>query len=140
MSIGPSTSTADTARVVEILVAHNNLHSPATTREQFSLVVRDESAVVVGGAIGWTAHRWCYVDILTLVPEARGNGLGARLLGAVEDLARSRGCIGVYLFSYSFQAPGFYERHGFTVFGQIADLPPGHVQIWPSKRLDGVAR
>ena len=139
MIIGPTTSTDDARRITDILVSHNNLHTPATTREPFCLVVRDESAVIVGGAIGWTAHRWCYVDILALVPEARGSGEGARLLAAVEDLARSRDCIGVYLFSYSFQAPGFYERHGFTAFGQVPDLPPGHVQVWLSKRLDGNA-
>jgi GNAT superfamily N-acetyltransferase len=75
-----------------------------------------------------------------LVPEARGNGEGTRLLTAVENLARSRHCIGVYLFSYSFQAPGFYERHGFTAFGQIAGLPPGHVTVWLSKRLEGDAQ
>ena len=134
-TIGPPTSTEDAGRIVDILVAHNNLHTPATQREPFCLVVRDASAVVMGGAIGWTAHRWCYVDVLALVPEARGSGEGARLLAAVEDLARSRNCLGVYLFSYSFQAPGFYERHGFVAFGEIADLPPGHTQVWLSKRL-----
>jgi len=62
MIIGPSTSTEDTRRVIDILVSHNNLHTPATTRGPFCLVVRDECAVVVGGAVGWTAQRWCYVD------------------------------------------------------------------------------
>lgn len=135
MNIGPATSTDDVRRITGILAAHNNLHTPATTREPFCLVVHDEAAELVGGAVGWTAHRWCYVDVLALVPEARGSGDGARLLVAIEDLARTRGCIGVYLFSYSFQAPGFYERHGYTVFGRIADLPPGHAQVWLSKQL-----
>ena len=31
MIIGPSTSTEDTRRVIDILVSHNNLHTPATT-------------------------------------------------------------------------------------------------------------
>ena len=140
MVIGPLTSPKDADRIVDILVSHNNLHTPATAREPFHLVVRDDSDIVVGGALGWTAHCWCYVDILALAPEARGNGEGTRLLTAVENLARSRDCIGVYLFSYSFQAPGFYERHGFTAFGQIADLPPGPVTVWLSKRLDGDAQ
>ncbi len=135
MIIGPPTSPDDARRITDILASHNNLHTPATTRVPFCLVVRDVCAVVVGGAVGWTAHRWCYVDVLALVPEARRSGEGARLLAAVEDLARTRECIGVYLFSYSFQAPGFYERHGFTAFGRITDLPPGHAQVWLSKRL-----
>lgn len=136
MIIGPPASAEDTARITDILLTYNNLHTPATKREPFTLVARDENAGIVGGAIGWTVHRWCYVDILALLPEARGNGEGTRLLNAVESLARSRDCIGVYLFSYSFQAPGFYERNGFMAIGQIKDLPPSHAQVWLSKRLD----
>ena len=134
MIIEPSSSADDAQRIAAILVAHNNLHTPATSREPFCLVARD-AGTVIGGALGWTAHRWCYVDILTLVPDARGTGQGALLLTAVESLARDRNCIGVYLFSYSFQAPSFYERFGYTLLGRIEDLPPGHSQIWLSKRL-----
>ncbi len=129
-----SNSPDDARRITDILVAHNNQHTPSTSREPFCLVAR-HADVVVGGALGWTAHRWCYVDILALVPDARGTGEGTRLLAAVEKLARDRACIGVYLFSYSFQAPGFYERFGYTAFGRIADLPPGHTQVWLMKRL-----
>lgn len=125
----------DAQRVGDILVLHNNLHTAATRREPFCLIVRDESGIIIGGAVGWTAHRWCYVDVLALVPEARGRGEGARLLAAVEELARNRNCIGIYLFSYTFQAPSFYERRGFTAFGRVDDLPPGHAQVWLSKRL-----
>jgi hypothetical protein len=33
-------------------------------------------------------------------------------LTAFEDEARARGCTRVFVTSFTFQAPGFYERHG----------------------------
>jgi hypothetical protein len=46
------------------------------------------------------------------------------------------GCIGIYLDTYSFQARPFYERQGYTVFGVLADMPPGGAKYYLSKQLD----
>jgi GNAT superfamily N-acetyltransferase len=70
------------------------------------------------------------------VDEAhRRQGLGAALLHAAEDEARRRGCIGAYVDTYSFQAPGFYARQGYTAFARLEDLPPGGFRTWFAKRL-----
>lgn len=135
LTIAETDSDTDAARVTDILVTHNRQFTAAAARLPLRLVVRDKAGTVQGGALGYSIHGWCYVDILALAPETRGHGMGARLLAAVEQTARARGCVGLYLFSYSFQAPGFYERQGFTAFGRIDDLPPGHAQVWLSKRL-----
>ena len=51
---------------------------------------------------------------LTWVREtSRGDGLGGRLLAEFETEATSRGCTHVFVTSFTFQAPGFYERHGY---------------------------
>ena len=59
------------------------------------------------------------------------------MLAAAEAEALRRGCRGARLFTYSFQARGFYEKHGYTVFGVLDDFPPGHSQIWLRKTLAG---
>ena len=41
------------------------------------------------------------------------QGLGATLLMEFESEARARGCTHVFVTSFTFQAPGFYERHGY---------------------------
>lgn len=52
-----------------------------------------------------------------------------------EDEGRLRGCIGVYLDTFDFQARPFYEKLGFTVFGTLEDYPPGHRRFFLKKRL-----
>jgi len=56
-------------------------------------------------------------------------------LRQAEQIARNRGCVGVYLDTFSFQAPGFYRKQGYKKIGQLAGLPPGSARIWFSKAL-----
>lgn len=57
-----------------------------------------------------------------------------------EAEARRRGLSGIWLDTWTFQAPGFYQRLGFTECGRIRDDPPGHDRIFYVKRFaDGGA-
>jgi GNAT superfamily N-acetyltransferase len=99
------------------------------------LFARDAAGKVQGGIRGSTYWSWCSIDVLAVAEPYRGKGLGARLLGKAEEIARARGCIGIRLDTMSFQAPGFYLRQGYTECGRIEDYPPGHTRIWFMKRL-----
>ena len=79
--------------------------------------------------------RWLFVDLLFVPAAHRGQGLGTALLNEAEAKARERGCIGVWLLSFSFQAPQFYQRLGYRPFGTIEDYPPGHNCTYLFKRL-----
>jgi GNAT superfamily N-acetyltransferase len=102
-----------------------------------ALLLREPgSDTVIGGLWGVSYWRWLFVDLL-FVPEARrGQGLGTALLRQAEAKARERGCLGVWLLSFSFQAPDFYRRLGYSAFGSIEAYPPGHRCTYFSKRLD----
>jgi hypothetical protein len=52
-----------------------------------------------------------------------------------EEEATRRGCKYAYLDTLSFQARGFYEKHGYTVFGELAHFPPGHRKYFLKKDL-----
>jgi hypothetical protein len=49
--------------------------------------------------------------------------------------ARWRGARNAYLDTFSFQAPDFYQRHGYRVFGELVDFPPGHTRYYMTKQL-----
>ena len=59
----------------------------------------------------------------------------ARLLGSAEDEARRRGCGHSHLYSYSFQAPGFYVKHGYAIYGALEGYPPGEKRVLLRKKL-----
>jgi GNAT superfamily N-acetyltransferase len=93
---------------------------------KLAVLLRDPATGAVrGGLLGVSYYRWLFVDILVLPKEKRGAGLGSRILCTAEREAIRRGCIGVWLVSASFQAPGFYLRLGYSEFGALA-FPPGH--------------
>ena len=54
---------------------------------------------------------------------ARGQGLGTELLALFEGEARARGCTHVFVTSFTFQAPGFYERHGYREIFRWQGVP-----------------
>ena len=91
----------------------------------------------LGGLTGRTHQRWFFVDLLAVAPEARGRDIGTRLMQEVERLSRERDLIGIWLDTYSFQAPGFYAKLGYEEVGRIPDYPPGHARLFLAKRLDG---
>lgn len=90
---------------------------------------------VAGGLIGETHWGWLYISLLIVAPELRGQGYGHRLLTLAEDEARRRGALHAYLDTFDFQAPEFYARHGYKVFGELPDFPPGHTRYYLMKDL-----
>jgi GNAT superfamily N-acetyltransferase len=65
----------------------------------------------------------------------RGRGVGSRLLSDAETVAREKRCRGAYLDTFTFQAPKFYEKHGYREFGRLSDFPAGQSRIWLAKPL-----
>jgi GNAT superfamily N-acetyltransferase len=97
------------------------------------LYAPDES--VAGGLIGSTYWDWLYVSLLWVKEDLRGRGHGHRLLALAEDEARNRGAKNAYLDTFSFQAPDFYLKQGYRVFGQLDDFPAGHQRYFLTKEL-----
>ncbi len=90
---------------------------------------------IVGGVIGVVHWNWLYVDLMWLREDLRGRGYGHRLLALLEEEARQHGATQVYLDTFSFQAPEFYRRHGYRVYGELKDFPAGHDRLFLTKTL-----
>ena len=101
--------------------------------------IRDGDGEITGGLWGYTAFEWLHVQLLFVPAPLRNRGLGATLVAAAEQEARRRGCRGVHVDSFDFQAGGFYRKLGFTLFGLLPDFPPGHNRQYWCKRLDAVS-
>jgi GNAT superfamily N-acetyltransferase len=103
--------------------------------KQVCFVLHSADNDVAGGLIGETHWGWFYINLLFVKEELRGHGYGHRLLTMAEEEARTLGAKNSYLDTFTFQAPGFYEKHGYHVFGELMDFPPGHRRCYYTKQL-----
>jgi GNAT superfamily N-acetyltransferase len=94
----------------------------AASRE-LTVQVLDDSGELAAGMSGWTWGVAAGIGMTWVREGTRGQGLGQRLLTSFEDEARARGCTHVFVTSFTFQAPGFYERHGYREIGRWVGLP-----------------
>ena len=106
-----------------------------TQHRSLCFLLQAENQEIVGGLIGKTYWGWLYIDLLFIKDELRGCGYGHCLLELAEEEARQRGAKNVYLDTFSFQAPDFYKKHGYHVFGELQDFPPGHQRYFFTKSL-----
>lgn len=114
---------------------YNEQQAGSDKYESLCFVLCAPDQEIVGGVIGATYWDWFHVDVLWVEEEFRGRGYGHRLLTAAEDEARQRGARNAYLDTFSFQAPNFYQQHGYRVFGELEDFPPGHQRYFLVKEL-----
>jgi len=79
-----------------------------------------------------------FIDLVFLPESLRGQQIGTRMLRMAEEEAVRRGCRRAVLYTINFQAPGFYERHGWREFGRIPCDPPGTSRVFMTKEIGNV--
>ncbi|QPP07842.1 GNAT family N-acetyltransferase [Streptomyces bathyalis] len=126
----------ETAAISNGLDEFNTQETGADDQRELAVLVKDPATdKVIGGLVGRTSFGLLFVDSFHLPPEARGSGLGSEILRAAEEEGRRRGCRNAVLYTLSFQAPGFYQKNGWSVFGAIPCLPPGTSRVFMTKEL-----
>jgi len=117
------------------LVAYNRGKTGRSDSRPLVLSVMGDDGEVVGGLWGRTGSDWLFVELLFVPESLRGRGVGSGLMLRAETEAIARGCHGAWLDTFEFQAPGFYERLGYTCFGELTDYPPGSARYFLKKAL-----
>src|SRR5262245_3724619 len=102
--------------------------------EALAFCIRERERIVAG-ICGNTWGGTCELRQFWVEEPQRHRGLGTRLFQAAEHEARRRGCTQIVLMTFSFQAPTFYERHGFEVVATIDDHPRGYTNLLMRKHL-----
>lgn len=118
----------------EGLGAYNEAQIGFTDRLPLQVLVRDgASGPVLGGVIGRTSLGVLMIQQVWLSEALRGRAIGTRMMEMAEAEARQRGCRAGVVETISFQAPGFYQRLGWRIFGEIPALPEGVRRIFLTK-------
>jgi GNAT superfamily N-acetyltransferase len=90
---------------------------------ELTVRVLDADGELAAGLSGWTWGVAAGIGMTWVREASRGDGLGGRLLAEFESEARSRGVTHVFVTSFTFQAPGFYERHGYREIFRWEGVP-----------------
>jgi ribosomal protein S18 acetylase RimI-like enzyme len=73
---------------------------------------------------------------LLFVPTSiRGKGIGSELLARAERFGKQKNYLGVWLDTFSFQAPEFYRKHGYETFASLENYPRDESRMFFRKRL-----
>ena len=105
------------------------------TSQDIAVWLHDAHGDLMGGIVGTIWGHCVEITSLWVHPSLRGHGYGRRLLQTLEQEARAQQCHAAILDTYSFQAPEFYQRLGYEVFGVIDGYPRGYQKVFLKKRL-----
>ena len=97
-------------------------------------VLRNDAGEVVGGMECSTYLMSMEIDVLWVSDACIGKGYGHLLVREAERRARELDCLMMHVTTYSFQAPDFYQRQGFTVYGTLDGFPDG-IRLYHLKKV-----
>jgi len=117
------------------LRAYNESKIGKFEHKKIASFVKNAQKKVVAGIFGELAWDWLHIEWLWVSKELRGNGTGFRLMNQIEDYAFKNGIHRCYLETGSFQARDFYIKKGFEIFGELKDMPPGHITYYLKKEI-----
>ena len=128
-------SETETDYIREALNQFNCAHVGDDGHTPLNLIEYDADGSIIGGLLGGTYWGWMYIDILWVREDHRRQGVGSRLLTEAEKEAMRRGCHHVHVDTMSWQAPMFYQKHGYEVIGVLPDIPLGNQKYLLMKAL-----
>lgn len=113
----------------------SKISNPEVEEKFLFAILAKEGEVIQGGLLGQVYYKGMHVQLLWVDESLRKSGIGSSLLQKAEELARESKCNLIYLDTFSFQAPKFYEKWGFEVFGKIENFPDNFTRYFLVKRL-----
>ena len=127
---------ADAAVVASGLADYNEQKAGYRDWRPLAALLRDpDTGETLGGMIGKTSYGLLFIDLVYLPETMRGQDIGSRLLAMMEQEGVARGCKSAFLFTITWQAPGFYERQGWTEFGRIQCAHDENARVFMMKPI-----
>lgn len=136
--IRPAEGSEDEARhrILVLLDRHSKAIGKSFRSEVVAFEAHEEGVYLGGLSARFSPDlKWVFVELLAVAEESRGKGIGGQLMARLEDEARLRGMDGIWLDTFSFQAPDFYRRLGYSEFGRIDGYPQNEARQFFLKRL-----
>ncbi|MGE7951281.1 GNAT family N-acetyltransferase [Lysinibacillus xylanilyticus] len=126
MQITQQWNQEDNEYIRKKVIEHNLSKLPDDVKhpvKNISFILRDEGGKILGGISGTIFWYNLHIDYLWVDELLRGKGYGKKLLNCIENIARENRCKLIQLDTFSFQAPGFYQKNGYEIVGVVEEHP-----------------
>ncbi len=137
LSLEDAPCSEDVEIIGKRLRQYNEAFAPAADDSHFAVFLRDENGRISGGVMVKVGRGWLHVSTIWVDEAVRGQGFGKWLIETAEAEGIQRGCHSAYLDTFSFQAPDFYQKCGYEVFGTLEAFPDEHKRFFMKKSLKG---
>lgn len=117
------------------LYGHNSAATGRDDAQGIGFIIHDAAGRMVAAAAGYTWSGTSELKQMWVDEAHRGRGHARALLNAFVAEARRRGVRRIWVASHDFQAPGMYEKAGFTRMAEFDGWPDGHVNVILCKTL-----
>ena len=111
------------------LYAHNRAATGRDDAAGMGFVIHGDAGELAAATAGYSWGGIAEIKQMWVADAFRGQGLGRALLDAMIGETQRRGVGRIWVASYDFQAPGFYERAGFVRRAAFEGWPEGHVNV-----------
>jgi len=119
------------------LSAHNKPYSGPANFNYFNVSARNDKGKLIGVLDAYGFYGWLFVRYLWVDGRYRRGGqrIGSELMDRAEEHAKTCGYYGIWLDTFEFQARPFYEKRGFSLFGELKDNPLGYSRYFMQKMI-----
>ena len=107
----------------DLIRSYNRSKREVAESEPLNLYVEDEHGEIMAGLVAETFGNWLEIEYLFVKEDLRGQGIGSKLLQQAESEAKKRNCRFAFVNTYQFQAPAFYQKHGYKKVFTLKDYP-----------------
>ena len=118
-----NTESQKAQKIGELVRSYNRSKRETAESELLNIYVEDDSGELMAGLVGETFGNWLEIEYLFVKEDIRGQGIGSQLLQRAESEAKKRNCRFAFVNTYQFQAPAFYQKHGYKEVFTLKDYP-----------------
>lgn len=121
--------------ILKGLKSYNESKIGLYSRKPFLLFIRSQKGNVIGGLSGDILGNLCGIHLMWVDEQHRKKGLGAKIIGTLEQYALSKGIDFIQLDTTEFQAKDFYEKLGYVTVSILDQGFMGYKQYIMRKEL-----
>ena len=130
-----NTESERTQELANLIRAYNRANREQSKSEPLNIYLEDKEGNLVAGMVAETFGNWLEIEYLYVSDDLRRQGIGSKILKMAERESKERGCKYSFVDTFNFQAPKFYEKHGYKEVFALKKYPYTGERYYYTKEL-----